>query len=242
MLDALSYAASVIALLGLSSAARPFGPSSPLTSSTSSPFVPGFITGLREGWAEFSSRTWLWVTSVYVCLFNFFVWAPFLVLGPVIAQRRFGGAASWGIVMALYGVGAVAGGIAMLGRRPRRPLFVATAATLGWSLPSAALATGRSLPWVCAAALAAGVGSAVGGTLYAATTQAEVPLGTLARVSAYDAFGAFALGPVGLAAAGPVSVLVGTSGVLGFGALWQLAAAAVVLTLPAIRVPFARHS
>jgi hypothetical protein len=41
---------------------------------------------------------------------------------------------------------------------------------------------------------------------------------------------------VGLAAAGPLSVLVGTSGVLGFGAVWQLAAAVAVLTLPALRV------
>ncbi|MEH6379377.1 MFS transporter, partial [Streptomyces sp. KLMMK] len=104
-----------------------------------------------------------------------------------------------------------------------------------WSLPSAALATGQPLPWICAGALAAGAGSAVCGTLYATATQRQVPSGTLARVSAYGSFGAFALGPVGLAAAGPLSVLVGTSGVLGFGAVWQLAAVAVVLSLPAIR-------
>jgi hypothetical protein len=75
-----------------------------------------------------------------------------------------------------------------------------------------------------------------GGTLYAASTQSQVPQGVLARVSAYGTFGAFVLGPVGLAAAGPVAAVVGTSGVLGFGAIWQLAAATTVLTFPAIRV------
>ncbi|WP_424889153.1 MFS transporter [Streptomyces sp. XH2] len=222
-LDAASYGVSIVALALLPGA----GPRAAGGAS--------FAAELREGWEEFRSRTWLWVTSAHVCLFNLFVWAPLLVLGPVVAERRLGGAAAWGLVMAVYGAGAVAGGAAVLGRRPRRPLLVATAATAAWSLPSAALATGRALPWICAAALAAGAGSAVCGTLYATATQQQVPPGALARVSAYGSFGAFVLGPAGLAAAGPVSVLVGTSGVLGFGAVWQLAAVAAVLALPAVR-------
>jgi hypothetical protein len=226
--DAVSYGVSVVALLMLPRAVRPAGPAS------------SFVADLREGWTEFRSRTWLWVTSAHVCLFNLFVWAPFLVLGPLVAERRLGGATSWGLVMALYGAGAVAGGMAMLDRRPRRPLFVATAATLGWAMPSAALATGRPLPWICAAALAAGVGSSVCGTLYATATQSQVPPGALARVSAYGTFGAFALGPLGLAAAGPLALVFGVPGVLGFGAVWQLTAAAVVLTLPAVRLALPR--
>jgi MFS family permease len=223
-LDAASYGVSVVALTLLPRTVLPAVRAS------------SFAAELREGWTEFRSRTWLWVSSVHFGLFNFLVWAPFLVLGPVIAQQRLGGATSWGLVMALYGVGAVAGGVAMLGRSPRRPLFVATAATVGFALPSAALATGRPLPWVCAAAFVAGIGSAVCGTLYTTTTQRQVPQETLARVTAYDTFGAFVLGPVGLAAAGPLSLLVGTAGVLGFGAIWQIAAVAAVLTLPAIRI------
>ncbi len=222
-LDAASYAVSVVALLLLPRAALPAVRAS------------SFAADLRDGWAEFRSRTWLWASSLHFGLFNVLVWAPFLVLGPVVAQRRLGGATSWGAVMALYGAGAVGGGIAMLGRSPRRPLFVATAATLGFSLPSAALATGRPLPWVCAAAGVAGIGSAVCGTLYATTTQRQVPRETLARVTAYNTLGAFVLGPAGLAAAGPLAARFGPSGVLGFGAVWQIAAVAVLLALPAMR-------
>ncbi|MFE7463009.1 MFS transporter [Streptomyces sp. NPDC057499] len=227
-LDSASYAVSVVALLLLPRAAVRAAPSS------------SFVADLREGWAEFRSRTWLWATSLQAGLFNLLVWAPFLVLGPLVAQRRLGGAGSWGLVMALYGAGAMAGGAAMLGRHPRRPLLVATVAALGWSLPSAALAADGSLVWICVAALVAGAGSAVCGTLYATVTQQQVPPGALARVSSYDAFGAFALGPLGLAAAGPVSVLVGTSAVLGFGALWQIVTVAVLLALPAVRAVFPR--
>ncbi|MEU9124766.1 MFS transporter [Streptomyces sp. NPDC048506] len=221
-LDAASYAVSIVVLLLLPRA------------TTSSVMGASFIGELAEGWAEFRSRTWLWVTTAHVCLFNLFVWGPFLFLGPVIAERRLGGASAWGLAMALYGGGAMVGGLVMLGRRPRRPLLVATVATVGWSLPSAALATGRSLPWVCGTTLIAGAGSAICGTLYATATQRQVPPGTLARVNAYASLGAFALGPIALAAAGPVSALVGTSEVLGFGAVWQIAAVTIVLTLPSI--------
>lgn len=224
-LDAASYAASLIALLLLPRAATPPAAAGPAS----------FMAELREGWSEFRSRTWVWVTSLQFCLFNFLVWAPFLVLGPLVAQRRLGGATSWGLVMTLYGAGAVAGGLAMLGRSPRRPLVAATAATFGYALPSAALATARPLPWICAAAFLAGAGSAVSGTLYATTTQRHVPRQALARVNAYTTFGAFVLGPLGLAAAGPLAAALGTSAVLGFGALFQLTATAAVLTLPAVR-------
>lgn len=223
-LDAASYAVSVVALLLLPRTALPAGPAS------------SFAAELRAGWTEFRSRTWVWVTSALFCLFNFLVWAPFLVLGPVVAEDRLGGATAWGVAMALYGAGAVAGGVALLGRSPRRPVFVATAASVAYALPSAALAIGGSLPWVCVAAFSAGVGSAVSGTLYATATQQQVPQEALARVSAYTTFGAFVLGPLGLAAAGPLTVLLGASAVLGFGALWQFAAVAAVLALPAVRV------
>lgn len=222
-LDAASYAASVIALLLLP---RTVPPSAGISS---------FAAELRAGWNELRSRSWLWVTTAHIALMNLLVWGPFLVLGPVIAQQRLGGSASWGLVMAVEGAGAVTGGLFVLGRRPRRPLLVAIAASLGWSLPSATLATGLSLPWVCAAAFLTGIGSAVCGTLYATTTQREVPREILGRVSAYTSVGAFVLGPVGLAAAGPLAVLVGSSGVLGLGAVWQVAAVITVLTLPAVR-------
>jgi hypothetical protein len=129
----------------------------------------------------------------------------------------------------------VAAGLAVLGRMPRRPILVATAVTAAWALPSATLAAGRPLPWVCAAAFVAGACSSVCGTYYATAIQRGVPAAVLGRVNAFDAFGAFVLGPLGLAAAGPVAALAGTGHVLGFGAAWQLAAVAAVLVVPAVR-------
>ncbi|MFF1906282.1 MFS transporter [Kitasatospora sp. NPDC058218] len=193
------------------------------------------LADLREGWSEFRSRPWLWITTAHMGLFNLLVWAPFLVLGPLTAQHGLGGARGWGLVMGGYGAGAVLGGLLMLGRRPGRPLAVATVATFGWALPSAALAAGWPLVPVVGAALLAGVGAAVCGALYSTTMQSWVPVEVLARVSAFGGLGAFVLGPAGLAAAGPLADRVGAGAVLAFGALWQLGAGVVVLAVPAVR-------
>ncbi|WP_328956265.1 MFS transporter [Kitasatospora purpeofusca] len=193
------------------------------------------LADLRNGWGAFRSRRWLWVTTVQMGLFNLLVWAPFLVLGPLTAQRELGGARAWGLVMGVYGVGAVLGGLLMLGRRPGRPLAVATVATVGWALPSASLAAGLPLGWTVAAALVAGSGSAVCGSLYESTLQRWVPAEVLARVTAFGGLGAFVLGPLGLAAAGPLADRVGVTAVLAFGAGWQLLAAAAVLAVRAVR-------
>ncbi|MGW6916666.1 MFS transporter [Kitasatospora sp. NPDC054939] len=225
LVDALTYAVGAVALLRL--AARPPEPRAGREESV--------LADLREGWSEFRSRSWLWITTVQMGLFNLLVWAPFLVLGPLTAQRELGGARDWGLVMGLYGAGAVLGGLLMLGRRPRRPLAVATVAGLGWALPSAALAAGAGLAPVGVAAVCAGVGAAVCETLYATTMQSWVPAEVLARISAFGSLGAFVLGPLGLAAAGPLADRTGAAAVLAFGALWQVAAGAVVLAVPAVR-------
>jgi MFS family permease len=220
--DAVSYGVSVVALAGL-----------PLSQSAA--LRRGLFTDLRRGWKEFTSRTWLWVTTLHISLFNFLLWAPFLVLGPTLAQQRLGGARSWGLVLALYGMGSIVGGLALLGRNPSRALAWSMAASVGWAIPAAALAARVPLAWVGAAALLAGGGAAVCNTLVTTVIQREIPAEIRGRISAFDSLGAFALGPLGLALAGPVSGVVGADRLLWLGVLWQLTAVAVVLALPSVR-------
>ncbi|MFE5580015.1 MFS transporter [Kitasatospora sp. NPDC056531] len=224
LIDAVTYGVGALALAGLRL------PDRPGTDDGTS-----MLRELRAGWSEFAARPWLWITTAQMGLFNLLVWAPFLVLGPLTAQRELGGARAWGLVMGVYGAGAVLGGLWMLGRRPGRPLAVATVAGLAWALPSAALAAGAPLVWVVAGALVAGVGSAVCGTLFSTTTQRWVPVELLGRLTSFGSLGAFVLGPLGLAAAGPLAARLGTGEVLLLGAVWQVAAGVVVLGVPAVR-------
>ncbi|MCK1796891.1 MFS transporter [Streptomyces sp. XM4193] len=194
-----------------------------------------YLSDLRYGWREFTARPWVCTLTAYGALFNLLVWGPYLVLGPASADREYGGAGDWGAVMALYGVGAVCGGLLVLGRRPAGPLVVAVACGFATVAPPAALAFTAPLPVVCAAAALAGVGIAVNMSLWMTTVQHHVPLDSLSRVNSYVTMGAFVGGPVGMALAGPVAESVGVVGVLGFAAVFQLLLCATVLALPAVR-------
>jgi hypothetical protein len=190
---------------------------------------------MAEGWTEFRSRTWLWVTTVQFALFNLITRAPYLVLGPVLAQGYLGGARAWGLVLAANGAGAILGALTALGRRPRRPLVVATLATFGFGVPGLLLAWRAPAGAVAAGALAAGVASALFSTFWTTTLQQQVPRDRLARASSFATFGAFGPGPLGLAIAGPAAALAGPDRVLGLGAAWAVLSTLVVLALPSIR-------
>ncbi|MFJ5886448.1 MFS transporter [Kitasatospora cineracea] len=233
LIDAASYAVGLTALARLRVPALPAGAGAG---------GPGLIAELRDGWGEFRTRRWLWVSVLQGCLFNLLVWAPFLVLGPVLARERLGGAGGWGAVMGAYGAGAVLGGLALLGRRTGRPLRATLAVTAGWALPSGALALGGPLPLVVLAAAGAGVTSIVSGTLFSTLVQRHVPPQALGRVGGYVTLGAFAFGPVGLALAGPLASAVGARTVLGWGAAWQLASCAAVLAVLGRREPGAAEA
>ena len=59
-----------------------------------------FFHELREGWREFTSRTWLWSTVVVFGLGNiFFMFWP--VLGPLVANEHLGGAEPWATILAV---------------------------------------------------------------------------------------------------------------------------------------------
>jgi len=222
-IDALTYAFSVLGLVLLNVPSTALGRRDSL------------LTQLREGWTQFRSRTWLWAVTVQFALFNLLVWAPYLVLGPASARAHYGGAGAWGAMMAGFGAGAMVTGLALLGRRPRRPLAVATVASFAWAAPSACLVAGLPLAFVVAGAAFAGCASATFNVLWSTTVQQQVPAEALSRVNSYVSFGAYALGPIGLAVAGVAADYTSIGTVLAVGVGWQLVASAVVLALPSVR-------
>ncbi len=219
-LDAGSYALSAVALAALAL------PQSSYSGGHS------IIEDLVAGWGEFRSRSWLWATTVQFATFNLLAWGPFLVLGPVLAKAYLGGAGPWGIIMALYGAGSVTGGLVALGRRP---LVVATIASLGYAAPLALLAASASTAAVVAGAFVAGLGSAGFNIFWASTIHQQVPADAQSRVFAFGLVGAYSAGPIAFAATGLVAGAVGAHLVLGVGAAWTVLASLAVLSMPAIR-------
>ncbi|WP_197289868.1 MFS transporter [Saccharothrix sp. NRRL B-16348] len=193
------------------------------------------LTDLREGWTEFRSRRWLWVGVVQLALWNLVVVAPFLVLGPVIARSDLGGASAWGAIAAAQGAGAVLAGVVLLRLHIRRTLLVIAFLQLAWVGVLVLLASRAPLSLIVAAAFAVGFSTGAFNALWRTTEQRLVPQAVLSRVSAYELLGAYALGPVGLALAGPVSEAVGIATLLLAAAGWQVLSSAAILLLPEVR-------
>ena len=165
---------------------------------------------------------------------NVIIFAPYFVLGPVVAKEHLGGATAWGIILASLGAGAMVGGIIMLRVHAKRPLLVALGTGFLWAIPLLALAPPLST-WVIAAGSFLGGGSmSVFGALWNTTMQREIPDEVLSRVSAYDWFGSLVLLPLGMAVVGPVATALGTDVVLTAAAVLVVVLTAAALTVSAV--------
>lgn len=222
-LDALTFAASALFLLGLRVPER----EARATRST-------FVADLREGWGVFRSLTWVW-TFVLAASVSNLVWGAWTTLGPVIAERDLGGAAAWGTVLGAMGVGALIGALLAVRVRTRRPLVLA-ALTYGlFAIPFAFLASGAHVGLLAVGSAFGGVAMMLGNSVWEATLMRHVPDQALSRVSAYDWFGSIAFQPLGLAIWGPIAALIGISTSLWLAFACVLATTALLLATPAIR-------
>lgn len=195
----------------------------------------GFFRELREGWHEFASRRWLWSMVLQFAVVEAADAATLSVLGPIVADHSFGGAVSWGFIVAGFGAGSVAGGLVMIRFQPVRLLQVANAGVLIYSLLLFALAVPLPFPLAAFSAVLAGAGGEVFNVSWAVSMQQEIPPGALSRVSAYDALGSFALAPVGTAVAGSLVGPLGTQTAIAAGGVLVLACTVAVLALPEVR-------
>jgi MFS family permease len=204
--------------------------------------VPAVSSGIRspwrdliDGWHQFRAQTWLCVVTVQFALFNLLTWAPFLLLGPLLAREYLSGARAWGMITAAMALGSVLAGLALVGRRPRRPLVAGVIGSYGYAAPCLMLSLHLPLYAVAAGGCAAGAGSAIFSTYFMTVQQQRVPAEALARVSALGLTGAYALGSAGFVVVGPVAAIVGSGRLLGFAAAYAALSSTVVLSLRAIR-------
>jgi MFS family permease len=224
-IDAATFGVSTIALLYLRVPALQ-RPAEPTT----------FLADLREGWHEFVSRTWLWVVAGHAALFLLFVTTPFMVLGPYVADRELGGARDWGLIAAAMGVGVIVGSASASRLRPSRPLFVGVLwFGVGCAIFAFALALPAATPVIAVAGFLCGLTEGMIEVIWITTLQQRVTPTALARVSAYDTVGSFALMPVGLALAGPAADAFGVGTVLFFAAGFALVSGVLVAWLPSVR-------
>jgi predicted MFS family arabinose efflux permease len=196
-----------------------------------------FLGDLRHGWHEFSSRDWVVAIVASAAVTNAIFTPIIQVLGPAVARDSLGGASSWALIVALFGVGGLIGGVIALSIRPRRPLLLSEgSALLFFALPVALLAIPSHTAVIAIGALLSGITASLSEILYLTVVAQKVPQESLSRVMAYDWFGSLALEPLALALVGPLAVAIGLS-----TTLWLGAATITVCIFAALLVPGVRH-
>ncbi|HET7019006.1 MAG TPA: MFS transporter, partial [Streptosporangiaceae bacterium] len=196
----------------------------------------GLLVQLREGWREFVRIRWLWLLTSQWNVFSLIVLSPLAVLGPVIAARDLGGAASWGLINSCLAVGAV-GGQVFAGRirAPRRPALVAACLVPVMCGEAMALGFGAPLGVVAVVTLGSGLAFGLDAVIFPTAMQTAVPPEVLSRVAAIDLLGSEGGQPVGYALAGPIGAAVGAHAVLAVAAVGMFAGSVVFAFLPSLR-------
>lgn len=164
---------------------------------------------ILHGWKVFISYRWV---VVGVVAFSFIVMSwhgSEMVLGPVLADDIYEGARGWSIVLAGQAIGLLVGGILASRIRVARSLLIGMLTM--FALPVWQLILAFELPVLMAAlgAFLAGVAVEFFYVMWSTTLQRQIPRESLSRVGAYDALGSLMFGPIGLALAGPLSLLIG---------------------------------
>jgi MFS family permease len=186
------------------------------------------LSDLREGWREFTSRSWVWIVVLQFAVLNAAFTGAVAVLGPVVADATVGRTA-WGFVIGAQTVGFAVGAVVALRWRPRRALGIGVAAMALAAVPVATLAASPTVAVLIAGFALGGFATEIFAIAWDQSLQSHIPRDALSRVYSYDMVGSFLAVPLGEAVVGPAAHVVGTTPVL-----WTCAALIVLATLVAV--------
>ena len=190
---------------------------------------------LREGWREFTCRTWVWIIVIFFGIYQLTLFPALLVLGPFVAKEHLGGAGAWGTILAVEAFGSVVGGLLALRVRFSRPLVAMTIL----AMPEAAILLLLAVPapvWLLAAvAFIGSTGLTTGSVVWFSTLQRHIPEHAISRISSYDWLGSVVFNPIGYVLVGPLSGLIGVPQTLLLAGSVNILSGIVVLGLRPIR-------
>ncbi|GAA1314675.1 MFS transporter [Pseudonocardia xinjiangensis] len=181
----------------------------PVATNTAAP--SSVLADLAEGFRYLFRTAWLFASLAFASFYVLVLIGPIEVLLPfAVRDQTGGGASSFALVLAAFGIGGALGSIIVSSwRLPRRYL---TAMILLWGAGAAPLMLIGITPhlWVMAAAsFAVGFTGAMAMVIWGTLLQRRVPPHLLGRVSSLDFFVSLALMPVSMALAGPVGEWLG---------------------------------
>ncbi len=191
-----------------------------------------FLEELRAGYREVASRGWVWGTIIAYAVVLLVAEVPWEALGPLVTRNIYGDVHYYGVLFALYGVGALAGSVLASIWQPRHPIRLALLFGIPWAALGILLALGVATLWLDLATVVAGAAGALVGAWWETALARHIPPESLSRVSAWDYMGTLGLMPLGYAIVGPLADAVGARWVLGIGGVVGTVVAALALLAP----------
>ncbi|GAA0962410.1 MFS transporter [Frigoribacterium faeni] len=192
------------------------------------------VADLREGWQEFTRRSWVWIVVAQFAVLNAAFVGATTVLGPVVADESFG-RAGWGLVVAAQTVGLAIGAVIALRWRPRRGLAIGVGLMALTAVPVVTLGLAPVLPALIAAFALGGVALEIFAISWDQSLQSRIPREALARVYSYDMVGSFVAIPLGEVLVGPAAHAFGTGTTLLTCAAIIVVATAAALSTASVR-------
>ncbi|NLU69910.1 MFS transporter [Streptomyces sp. HNM0574] len=229
--NALVFGLAALAYRGVRVAAQPRGAGVPGGEDGAR---PGPLRELRDGWREFTSRTWVWVVVVQFFVVNAVTAGGIQVLGPALANTTYGRTA-WGFVLATQMLGALVGGFVVGRSRSRHALRIGVAVVALDALPLLALAESAPLALLLVAMFVNGLALEQFGVAWDLSLQENVPADRLARVYSYDMLGSILALPVGEMSAGLLAERFGHRATLLGGVCLVVAATGLALCSRSVR-------
>ena len=195
----------------------------------------GFAARLRSGWREVRRRPWLASGLGAMAAYHVFVLPAVWILGPALAESDLDGASSWAIIVAVFGLGTIAGNLLALRLSIRRPVLVAAVALVGAATQAVIIGSGLGTAGIAILEFPAGIAVSLFFTLWDTSIQEQVPPAAVSRVSSYDFAVSLGLMPLGMAVAGPIAAAAGLQTTLIAMSVVGIVAALAWLAVPDVR-------
>jgi MFS family permease len=196
---------------------------------------PGIIHDLRVGWREFISRSWVVTMVLTFAIINMSFESMLQVLGPLNYNDASTGPRYWSLNLAGMTAGMMIGGVIVLKRKFKRPLFITMiliAASVVWDF---ALAFDLPLAICVISAIFSGLTIEFFMVTWSTSLQSHIPEASYSRVNAYDALGSYGIAPLGIVIAGPLANHFGVNTILFATGTLTLIAACASLTVKSVR-------
>ncbi|GGB29695.1 MFS transporter [Flexivirga endophytica] len=194
------------------------------------------LTELRDGWGEFTSRTWLWVVVAAFGVLNAIHIGAWVVVGPVIAKNNDAlGIRGWGFVVGAEAVGMLVMSTILLRWRLRRPLRAGMLGMFCFAIPVLLLGIHPATVPMMAVAFVSGMGTQVFSTGWTVAMMERIPSDVLSRVSSYDMLGSFVAIPVGSLTFGWLASTIDVEKLLIGAGCTYIAIVLATLMVPSIR-------